>query len=55
MEQRLARILQKGKIESNEEENIVFSEWRRLFDSAARLEELMPYHNLLKNWEGDDF
>lgn len=47
----LSEILKKGKIESEEENDIVFEEWKRIFNGGASIEEIMPIQILLSDWE----
>ena len=46
----LSAILKRGKIESPEEHDIVFEEWKRIFYSGASKEEIMPVQTLLNDW-----
>ena len=51
MDDRLQEIFKKGKIESEEEHDIVFADWDRLMFSGGSLEEMMPHNKLLRKWE----
>ena len=53
MEDKLAEILKKGKIESEEEHDIVFEEWKRIFYSGVSKEEIMPLQALLNDWSDE--
>ncbi len=43
-------IIKRGKIQSSEEHDIVFEEWKRIFYSGASKEEIMPIQTLLSDW-----
>jgi len=53
MEDKLAEILKKGKIESEEEHDIVFEEWSKKFYGDANVDEMMPIQRLLNDWEDE--
>lgn len=50
MDDILSAILRRGKIQSPEEHDIVFEEWKRIFYGGASKEEIMPIQTLLSDW-----
>jgi hypothetical protein len=50
MDNSLSAIIKRGKIQSPEEHDIVFEEWKRIFYSGASKEEIMPIQTLLSDW-----
>ena len=50
MEDKLSEILKRGKIQSPEEHDIMFEEWKRIFYDGASKEEIMPIQTLLNYW-----
>ena len=50
MEDIISAILKRGKIQSPEEHDILFEEWKRIFYSGASKEEIMPIQSLLNDW-----
>ena len=46
----VAAICERGKIQSPEEHDIVFEEWKRIFYGGASKEEIMPIQTLLSDW-----
>ena len=46
----LSEILSWGKIQSPEEHDIVFEEWKRIFFGGVSMEEIMPIQTLLNDW-----
>ena len=50
MDDILKEIIQTGKIQSPEEHDIVFEEWKRIFYGGASEEEIMPIQTLLSDW-----
>ena len=50
MDDFVSAIIRRGKIQSPEEHDIVFEEWKRIFYSGASKEEIMPIQTLLSDW-----
>jgi len=50
MDDIVSAILRRGKIQSPEEHDIVFEEWKRIFYSGASKEEIIPLQTLLSDW-----
>ena len=53
MADEISEILKRGKIQSPEEHDIVFEEWKRIFYSGAGMEVIMPIQALLTDWEDE--
>ena len=51
MEDFISEILRRGEIQSEREHDIVFEEWKRIFYSDARQEEIMSMQSLLTDCE----
>ena len=51
MADEISEILKRGKIQSPEEHDIMFEEWKRMFYGGASKEEIMPTQTLLTDWE----
>jgi len=47
---KISAILKRGKIQSTQEHDILFEEWKRMFYRGASKEEIMPVQTLLNNW-----
>ena len=51
MPNQLSDILKRGKIQSQEEHDIVFEDWDRLMFSGATADEVQRHNKLLRKWE----
>ena len=56
MEDKLSAILNRGKIQSEEEHDIVFKDWEKRMYSGASADDLFQHNKLLIAWkvEQDD-
>ena len=50
MEDIISAILKRGKIQSSEEHDIMFEEWKRMFYGGASKDEIIPIQTLLSDW-----
>ena len=53
MEDKLSEILKRGKIQSEEEHDIVFKDWEKRMYSGASAEDLFQHNKLLIAWKDD--
>ena len=53
MEDKISAILNRGKIQSEEEHDIVFKDWEKRMYSGASAEDLFQHNKLLIDWKND--